>query len=159
PEPDEEDQELSNTAEQADLFLYDFEQHRILLVAEDVSEVQLAKRGEFLFFRCGDEILRVYDALEEISELEEEVAAPVLEYSRRSGLVELGDIKVAVNPPDEWWQMLRETWRLQGQHFWDPGLTGVDWDLVWKRYAALLPRVRTRVELSDLIWEMQGELN
>ena len=27
-----------------------------------------------------------------------------------------------------------------------------------ERYAALLPRVRTRAELSDLIWEMQGEL-
>ena len=29
---------------------------------------------------------------------------------------------------------------------------------VLPRYEALLPRIRTRDELSDLIWEMQGEL-
>ena len=37
-------------------------------------------------------------------------------------------------------------------------MSGVDWDLVHERYAALLPRVRTRAELSDVIWEMHGEL-
>ena len=37
-------------------------------------------------------------------------------------------------------------------------MSGVDWNLVRERYAALLPLVRTRAELSDLIWEMHGEL-
>ena len=54
--------------------------------------------------------------------------------------------------------MLREAWRLQREQFWDPQMSGIDWDAVLERYDALLPRVRTRAELSDLIWEMQGEL-
>ena len=54
--------------------------------------------------------------------------------------------------------MLREAWRLQREQFWDPQMSGVDWNAVLARYEALLPRVRTRDELSDLIWEMQGEL-
>jgi tricorn protease len=37
-------------------------------------------------------------------------------------------------------------------------MQGIDWPAVLTRYEALLPRVRTRAELSDLIWEMQGEL-
>jgi tricorn protease len=37
-------------------------------------------------------------------------------------------------------------------------MSDIDWDRVYDRYRAVLPRVRTRSELSDLIWEMQGEL-
>ena len=37
-------------------------------------------------------------------------------------------------------------------------MSGVDRNAVLVRYEALLPRIRTRAELSDLIWEMQGEL-
>ena len=37
-------------------------------------------------------------------------------------------------------------------------MSGVDWDLVRERYAELLPLARTRTELSDIIWEMLGEL-
>ena len=34
----------------------------------------------------------------------------------------------------------------------------MDWEAVYRRYEPLLERVATRGELSDLIWEMQGEL-
>ena len=54
--------------------------------------------------------------------------------------------------------MYREAWRLQTEQFWVEDMSDIDWDRVYDRYAALLPRVRTRGELSDLIWEMQGEL-
>jgi len=37
-------------------------------------------------------------------------------------------------------------------------MSGIDWNAVYDRYIPLLPRVSSRGELSDLIWEMQGEL-
>jgi tricorn protease len=37
-------------------------------------------------------------------------------------------------------------------------MSGVDWWLVLDRYSALIPQVATRIEFSDLMWEMQGEL-
>lgn len=77
---------------------------------------------------------------------------------RATGWVDLNRVKVAVYPQDEWRQMLREAWRLQRDYFWTEDMSNVDWDLVWKRYSRLLPRVATRDELSDLMWEMQGEL-
>src|SRR6185312_16046909 len=67
-------------------------------------------------------------------------------------------VRVSVAPPQEWAQMLREVWRLQRDQFWVPDMSGVDWDAVYARYEPLLERVATRAELSDLIWEMQGEL-
>ena len=54
--------------------------------------------------------------------------------------------------------MLLEVWRLQRDQFWVADMSGVDWDAVYRRYEPLLARVATRAELSDLIWEMQGEL-
>ena len=54
--------------------------------------------------------------------------------------------------------MLREVWRLQRDQFWVPNMSGIDWEAVYRRYEPLLARVATRGELSDLIWEMQGEL-
>ena len=78
--------------------------------------------------------------------------------SRKSGWIDLGRVRVSVDPRSEWRQMLREVWRLQRDHFWTPDMSGIDWNAVFERYAPLLDRVATRGELSDLIWEMQGEL-
>ena len=77
---------------------------------------------------------------------------------RRSGLVDLGRLRVLVEPGAEWAQMVKEAWRLQRDHFWAEDLSGVDWQKVLDRYLPLVELVATRSELSDLIWEMQGEL-
>jgi len=77
---------------------------------------------------------------------------------RKSGWIDLGRIKVSIDPGAEWRQMFGEAWRLQRDHFWVADLSGVDWDEVRRRYAPLVDRVATRLEFSDLMWEMQGEL-
>lgn len=79
-------------------------------------------------------------------------------FSRKSGWIDLGRVRASVSPPLEWRQMLHEVWRLQRDHFWTADMSGVDWDAVYQQYSALLEGVATRAELSDLIWEMQGEL-
>ncbi len=78
--------------------------------------------------------------------------------SRKSGWIDLGRIRVSVEPRLEWRQMLHEVWRLQRDHFWVADMSGVDWPAMLRRYEPLLTRVATRAELSDLIWELQGEL-
>ena len=78
--------------------------------------------------------------------------------SRESGWLDLNRIRVSVDPRQEWRQMLREVWRLQRDHFWVPDMSGNDWSAIYAQYEPLLDRVSTRAELSDLIWELQGEL-
>ena len=78
--------------------------------------------------------------------------------SRKSGHIDLTRVRLAVEPAQEWAQMLREVWRLQRDHFWVEDMSGVDWHAMFRRYAPLLPRVATRGEFSDLVWELQGEL-
>jgi tricorn protease len=77
---------------------------------------------------------------------------------RKSGWIDLNRVRLMVEPRAEWRQMLREIWRLQRDQFWVEDMSGVDWAAVWERYAPLLDGVATRAELSDLVWELQGEL-
>jgi tricorn protease len=54
--------------------------------------------------------------------------------------------------------MFAEAWRLQREHFWDQDMSGIDWNAIYAQYAPLVERVSSRSELSDLLWELQGEL-
>ena len=78
--------------------------------------------------------------------------------NRKTGWIDLSHIKVSVIPAKEWMQIFDEMWRLQKEHFWVEDMSGVDWDKVHKRYRPLVDRVGSRAELSELAWEMQGEL-
>jgi tricorn protease len=72
--------------------------------------------------------------------------------------IDAATLRIQIDPPEEWRQILDETWRLQRDFFWDPTLRGVDWNAVRERYAALLPRVGTRRELAQLQGMLVGEL-
>jgi tricorn protease len=138
------------------LLAYDFDEQQQFAMAMDVADFRLAADHRTLVYRAGRQ-LRVIDALDRFGEVGERRRVP-REPSRRSGWIDLGRISLEVEPLDEWTQMYREAWRLQREQFWDEQMTQVNWQLVHDRYAKLLQLLRTRAELSDLIWEMQGEL-
>ena len=147
----DEDDEGAGTLE-----AYDFVQQRSATLANAIDDFVLGADGRTLVYEAHGK-LRAIDAGAELPE-DDVDEKPAAETNRRSGWLDLGRIGVLVEPVTEWAQMLREAWRLQREQFWDPQMSGVDWPGVLARYEALLPRVRTRAELSDLIWEMQGEL-
>ena len=138
------------------LVAYDFGEQRSASLANEVGEIRIAADHHTLVYRSGHR-LRAIDALELLSDAEQHPPIAT-EPSRRSGWIDVSRVSVAVEPRDEWAQMYHEAWRLQREHFWDEAMSSVDWQLVRDRYARLLPRVRTRGELSDVFWEMQGEL-
>ncbi|MEM7227373.1 MAG: S41 family peptidase [Planctomycetota bacterium] len=70
--------------------------------------------------------------------------------------VQGADLRVAID--EEWAHIFDEAWRLQRDFYWAPNMVGVDWPAMRAKYAALLPRVATRLELSDLLGELIGEL-
>jgi tricorn protease len=72
--------------------------------------------------------------------------------------IDLGRIRIEVDPAREWTQMYDEAARLMRDHFWVEDMAGVDWDAVVARYRPLLDRIATRDDLSELLWEVQGEL-
>jgi tricorn protease len=77
---------------------------------------------------------------------------------RKSGWIDLGRVRVSVDPATEYRQMYREAWRFQREHFWVADMSGVDWNVIFERYRPLVEKVASRLEFSDLMWEMNGEL-
>lgn len=138
------------------LLAYDFEQQRLATIASECDDLRLAGDGRTLVYRFGER-LRAIDALLDLPEDGDEQKPPA-EAGRKSGWIDLDRASVEIVPRNEWAQMYREAWRLQTEQFWVEDMSDIDWDRVYDRYRAVLPRVRTRGELSDLIWEMQGEL-
>ncbi|MGC8980697.1 MAG: S41 family peptidase [Thermoplasmata archaeon] len=93
--------------------------------------------------------LRIVDSLQK-----QEMKSP--EPGRESGIVDLGRIKVSVHPREEFNQMFHESWLMMRENYWRD--ENIPWESIFNKYQRLLERVSTRSELSDLIWEMQGEL-
>jgi tricorn protease len=140
------------------LWAYDFEQQRAVAIQSDVSDIRIAADHRTLVY-TSHEKMRAIDALKDLPDEDDtEEERPSAEPGRRSGWLDLTRASLLVEPRDEWSQMYYEAWRMQGEQFWDEHMSGVDWQLVRDRYAVLLPLVRTRAELSDLMWEMHGEL-
>lgn len=69
------------------------------------------------------------------------------------------NLRMKLNRMEEWNQMFEEAWRYERDYFYDPGLHGRDWDVVYKRYAPLIPFVKHRADLNYIFDMMNGELS
>ncbi|OKJ99675.1 peptidase S41 [Streptomyces sp. CB03234] len=63
-----------------------------------------------------------------------------------------------VDPGAEWRQAYDEAGRIIRAYFWDPGMSGIDWDAVLDQYRPLVERVASPDEFADLLREVLGEL-
>ena len=136
------------------LEVFDFDTAEAKTLVPQADGFVLAADGHTLLVRHG-KALRVIDATRPPDDTPK---PPDDKPSRKSGHIDLARVRLAVDPRMEWAQILAEVWRLQRDHFWTEDLSGIDWPAMRERYTPLLARVATRGELSDLIWELQGEL-
>lgn len=73
--------------------------------------------------------------------------------------VDLSNMKVWISLKDEWKQIFTESWRQMRDFFYDPGMHGLDWKAIYKKYEPLTVYVNHRADLTYIIGEMIGELN
>ncbi|MFA5891943.1 MAG: PDZ domain-containing protein [Actinomycetota bacterium] len=134
------------------LTAWEFATQKADKLADGVSDFVVASDGATLVYRSGTR-LRALKAGEHPND-DAEQDPP----SRANGWIDLARVRISVDPGAEWRQMFSEAWRLQRDNFWNERMSGVDWPRVFERYLPLVDKVATRLEFSDLIWEMQGEL-
>ncbi len=72
--------------------------------------------------------------------------------------VGLGDMVAPIDYPAEWRQIFGEAWRAFRDGFYLENMHGLDWKAIRKKYAVLLPYVKTRLDLNYVIGEMVSEL-
>jgi tricorn protease len=131
---------------------YDFETLKYEVLAEGVNSFEVSRDSKMMIYRSRQR-LRVFKAGEKPGKTDSGDRP-----NRETGWLDLNRIKVSVQPSEEWKQMFAEAWRLQRDYFWAEDMSGVDWQAIYERYAPLVERVGSRSELSDLFWEMHGEL-
>ncbi len=136
----------------ASIEVYDFTELKQSTFVASITGFRVAADGKTLLYQAGRK-LRAVAATAEPGKL-----PAGDEVGRRTGWIDLARARCQVRPVDEWRQMAAEAWRLQRDQFWVPDLSKVDWVAVYERYLPLVDRISTRGELSDLLWEMQGEL-
>jgi len=135
----------SNPNPKGDLKIFDpaDEKREEKTIASGIDSYQMTADGKKLLVRKGNEMW-VVDAAPD-QKLEKKVPTDAMTMS--------------VEPRDEWRQMFNEVWRLQRDFFYDPGLHGVDWEAVKRRYEPMLADCVSRDDLSFVIREMISELN
>ena len=72
--------------------------------------------------------------------------------------VSLSDMSTTVDYDKEWAQIYDEAWRAFRDGFYLENMHGVDWNAMKEKYAALLPYVKCRQDLSYVIGGLIGEL-
>jgi len=136
----------------ASIEVFDLREQKGATYASGVSNLKIGADGKTLLYQAGSRLRALLAAAEPGK------APAGTEPGRATGWIDLGRVRCAVDPAAEWRQMVAEAWRLQRDQFWVPDMSRLDWKRIYQRYAPLVERVSTRAELSDLIWEMQGEL-
>src|SRR5579859_3809713 len=131
---------------------YDFEAYKTERLIDGAQEFQLSRDYKTLIYRSQQK-LRALKAGDKPPKADNGDRP-----GRESGWLSLNRIKVSVQPSSDLKQMFAEAWRLQREQFWTEDMSGIDWDAIYEQYAPLVERVSSRSELSDLLWELQGEL-
>ncbi len=126
---------------------FDLRKAAAVTLAEGVHDAWVSGDGRRVVVR-DDDTLRVLPA-EHV--LEDDDKDAVVE-------VDLDRVRVVVDPAAMWRQMYAEQGRLMRDHFWVPDMGGVDWDAALARYRPLLDRIGSRDDLSEVLWEVVGEL-
>jgi tricorn protease len=132
------------------LWRWDFAKRRSSTIVRALDWYRPSGDGTRIVVRDG-ETLRIGPADHEVKPPESGAESELID-------IDLSRVQVRYDPPAQWRQMTTETWRLMRDHFWIADMGGVDWDDVLERYLPLVERIATRDDLSEVLWEMIGEL-
>ncbi|HJW30209.1 MAG TPA: PDZ domain-containing protein, partial [Saprospiraceae bacterium] len=73
--------------------------------------------------------------------------------------VDLSNMQLMLDRKKEWAQIFNEAWRQMRDFFYDPGMHGLDWEAMKRKYQPLVPYINHRADLNYIIGEMIGELS
>jgi tricorn protease len=124
------------------LVAFDLEERKTRTVLEAVDDYALSSDGKVLVWRRGSDIGMV-DAGEEKPKAEP---------------LDLADLTMTIDPRAEWKQIYRDVWRTERDYYYEPGMHGLDWTAIGKKYEPLMEAAESRAEVRWTIGELIGEL-
>ena len=124
------------------LHRYDLGEREVKQVLEGVRDWTVSHDGSKLLYSTGGEAWFLADA-----------AAP----EAGEGKLDLGGMRLMVDPALEWKQIFREAWRHQRDYFYVENVHGLDLDWAYDTYAPWVEHVRHRADLTYVLDILGGE--
>ncbi len=72
--------------------------------------------------------------------------------------LDLGGVRVFVDPAEEWAQIFDEAWRMESEYFYASNMHGLDWGAMYDKYRPLLAHAGRREDVNEIIIEMIAEM-
>ncbi len=138
--------EGSLPGEKSALHVYDFAKRKDAVVAEDVDSYSLSGNGEKVLIQHQKDFT-VLDAKPDAEKDKD-----------NTDKLDLGHLKMVVDPVAEWTEVFNNAWRLERDFFYSPVMNGQNWQAIHDSYAKLLPLVGSREDLNWLIGQVNGEM-
>ncbi len=129
------------------LHFYDFKKRKDSTVTTDVDSYSLSLDGERVLIK-HDKDYTVLDTKADAAKDDD---------SKKK--LDLGHMRMLVDPPAEWAEMYDNAWRLERDMFFSTAMNGVDWKAVHDSYRKLVPLLGSREDLNYLIGQMIGEMS
>lgn len=120
-------------------------------VLGDVNSYDITYDGRKMLVKV-DKDYALVDLPKEKLELKDEKAG-------KDYKLKLAGLDMQLDRHAEWNQIYFESWRHMRDFFYAPNMNGVDWKAMRDKYAALLPFVNHRNDLTYLVGELIAELN
>ncbi|MGI8437956.1 MAG: S41 family peptidase [Chthoniobacterales bacterium] len=117
----------------------------------DVAGYEITADGKKMLVKVKDDYA-IIDLPKDKLELKDEKAG-------KDYKLKLKGLDMQLDRHAEWAQIFNEAWRQMRDFFYNPNMNGVDWKAMHDKYAALVPFVNHRNDLTYLLGEMIGELN
>ena len=73
--------------------------------------------------------------------------------------LKLSDLKIYLNPVQEWIQIFNEAWRMERDFYYEENMHGLNWKEMKKKYGQLISSASCRQDVRYIIGELIGELN
>ena len=125
------------------LHFYDFKSREVKMIMDGVFNYTMSANGEKLLVMKNGKLAVI----------------SVGEKQKLDKTVPIDDMIMSVVPKEEWTQIFNDVWRMERDFFYDPNMHGVDWDLMKKRYGALVDQASTRTDVNIIIGDLIAELN
>jgi tricorn protease len=143
-ETDEDDQDQDGRDRKGHLCAYSMEDRKETVLG-DVNAYQITADGKRMLLK----IKKDYAIID----------LPKDKLETKDHELKLAGLDMQLDKHAEWNQIYFECWRQMRDFFYAPNMNGVDWKAMRDKYAALLPFVNHRNDLTYLLGELIGELN
>jgi tricorn protease len=126
---------------------------------EDRKETVLGDVNQYEITRDGKKMLVKIDKDYAVIDLPKDKIETKDEKTGKDYKLKLEGLDMRLDRHAEWNQIYFECWRQMRDFFYAPNMNGVDWKAMRDKYAALVPFVNHRNDLTYLVGELIGELN